>query len=95
MYEVNPETTHPIPTDLPEIEGVQARKKVAKDNIKFPYINNSGIDVAGKVLRHLYPSLKERDLDWKSKGSLVKFDQLEFSAPNSSMNDYGYIFIPS
>ena len=25
FYEVNPETTHPFPTDLPEIEGVQAR----------------------------------------------------------------------
>lgn len=29
---------------------------------RFPYINNSGVDIAGKILNHLYPNLQPRNL---------------------------------
>ena len=77
------------------MEGVLSRAKVPLDHGKFPYINNSGVDVAGKVLRHLKPGLKDRDLDWRDKGELIKFDQKEFEINDKSdMNEFGYVYVP-
>jgi len=55
-----------------------------------PYINNCNYDAAGKILAFFYGNLKDK-VDPVSS-NLVQFDQTEFT---SSLNDYGYAYIPT
>ena len=66
---------------------------------------NCGDDYAGKTLRYVMEGaipdfkLKDRDLDWQSKGVLRKYGQREFMDELSvfwwySMADYGYVYYP-
>ena len=62
-YQVNPETAHPMPIDLPSEQDdkifakVPARKKRPLDYQKFPFISNCGVDSAGLLLNHIIPRL--------------------------------------
>lgn len=86
-YVRNQDRNHSFPTDLEELcpndkDGeaslktpeYKARRKVEPDHQRFPYINNSGQDTAGMVLNYLYPALKQRDHDWRSRGTLSSFN---------------------
>jgi hypothetical protein len=117
QYFRNPSTAHPIPTDLPEeATGQQdltkfelmARKKVPAGNRSFPYINNCGFDVAGMMLKYLLPkvtgvAVRERNLDWNSKGKLIAFNQLEFlpssiddnTLSKAGIANHAYLYIPN
>ena len=63
------------------------------------YPCNNGFDAAGKILEHLLGPMREKVDDWKSMGSLQKFDQKEMLDDpklfkKSGFMKYGYVFIP-
>ena len=76
-FELNALSAHPFPTDLPvsedfkEFKSILARRKVDPSNKRYPWINNCGIDVAGKILNYILPKidlkkpeLESRSLEW-------------------------------
>lgn len=82
-YERMADLAHVMPTDLPfdpvKHINVAARKLQNRSHVKFPFISNCGVDMAGNVLNHLLPKLtnaplKERAFDWQTKGKLLEFD---------------------
>ena len=77
---------------------------------EFP-VGNCGIDGAGIILEHLLPSIAtniddstvteglEKDMNWREKAVVKKFDQREFIDQEwwkySGMDKYGYVFYPN
>jgi poly(3-hydroxybutyrate) depolymerase len=59
-----------------------------------PYINNCGLDVAGRILEQVYGSLNQPGTT--SKESLMTFDQSMFFAGNDSaqMDERGHVYVP-
>ena len=66
-------------------------------------IYNCGFDTAGQILTHLLPNIdgsfiQAKDLDWMTKGQMMKFDQREFvdSWPfeYTGLADDGYVYFP-
>lgn len=104
---INDNYVHVMPVDYPESDLFP--KDDCKD-FQAPFRGvmgalNCGDDYAGKTLRYVMEGaipdfkLKDRDLDWQSKGVLRKYGQREFMDELSifwwySMADYGYIYYP-
>uniref|UniRef100_A0A7S3MV40 Uncharacterized protein n=1 Tax=Strombidium inclinatum TaxID=197538 RepID=A0A7S3MV40_9SPIT len=98
LYVNDIEAEHSFPTDL-------AQNKNACDYLGAPYINNCDYDGVGQMFNHIIPGqdtkpLKKRNLDWKSTGTLSKFEQAEFVEDlyvfsTSGFDDLGYVFVPN
>ncbi len=62
-----------------------------------PFVIECGYDVAGLLLRHLYPEgFFPNPVDPHGAGSLLAFDQTEFFQPSQTagLSGVGYIYIP-
>ena len=77
-----------MPTDLPSFEVTdemgkakrRIRENVTANEGRFPYVTNSGRDMAGELLTYLYGPLKPRVLMgtpnelYQKFGQIIKFD---------------------
>lgn len=61
----------------------------------IPYINNCNYDMAGDILKLFYGNLKvSRAPRATVNAQLYQFDQTEFQTQNSSLYNFGYIYVP-
>lgn len=77
----------------------RSREKSMPNEFKFPYITNSGRDLAGDILNYLYENLNPKAKvqsrqELLNLGSFIKFNQKEFHLGDSSLADEGFLFIP-
>lgn len=71
----------------------------ACDVLSSPYISRCNYNAAYEILNHMYPGLTRPSGNVPLNGDFYEFDQVEFfyiSPPSaSSMDDVGYVYVPS
>jgi len=96
---------HNWATDVPEEWGLPygMTKKESCTESGGRLIYNCGFDTAGEILTHLLPNIdgstvQPKDLDWMSKGQMMKFDQTEFvefwDFGYTGLAEDGYVYYP-
>ena len=70
--------------------------RVADCKTNLGGLDNCNYDLVGKILNHIYPGLvvDGTQADWSSNGKFYAIDQTPYSANNSQLNDYGFVYIP-